>query len=85
MEMPTMLLDPKRSVNASKDLSGVHSRGDPELFKITTLGNACTGRVRSACHHFADFFKVGRGYDWEEQYKEYQEFWENYFHVHQAA
>ena len=33
---------------------------------------------------FASFFKIGFGYDWEEQYKEYKEFWENYFYGKQS-
>ena len=36
-------------------------------------------------HRFARFFKIGFGYDWEEQYKEYKEFWENYFYGKQAG
>ena len=35
-------------------------------------------------HRFARFFKIGFGYDWEEQYKEYKEFWENYFYGKQS-
>jgi hypothetical protein len=79
MAIATMLLDPKDSVNAWRELSGVCSRGDPKPCPITAMGQACTGRTRDACHQFAAFFKVGHGYDWEGQYKEYQEFWENYF------
>jgi len=79
IEMATTLLDPKHSVNAWHELSGVYSRGDPEPFTITAMGKACTGCARNACHRFAAFFKIGHGYDWEEQYREYSEHWRNYF------
>ena len=36
-------------------------------------------------HRFAIFFKIGFGYDWEKQYKEYKKFWENYFYSKQAG
>jgi hypothetical protein len=42
--------------------------------------NLCEGRARNLCHQFATFFKIGRDYDWEEQYREYREYWKNHFH-----
>jgi len=33
-------------------------------------------------HRFTSFFKIGYGYDWEDQYKEYKKFWENYFNFY---
>ena len=36
------------------------------------------------CHRFANFLKVGFNYDWEDQYKEYKAFWENYFYGKQS-
>ena len=79
MAMATMHLDPKRSVNAWKELSGACSRGDPKPCTIAALGQACTGRARNLLHKFAGFFKIGRSCDWEEQYKQYSEHWRNYF------
>ena len=78
MAIATMLLDPKYSVNAWRELSGVFSRGDPKPFTITAIGQDCTGRARNACHRFAAFFKIGHGYDWEEQYTEYSKHWRKY-------
>ena len=79
MAIAAMLLDPKLSVSAWKQLSGVCSRGDPEPFTITAIGQAFTGRARNVYHQTAAFFKIGHDYDWEEQYREYSEYWKNYF------
>ena len=38
----------------------------------------------SWCHRFANFFKIGSDYDWEDQYTEYKEFWKNYFYGKQS-
>lgn len=79
MAIATMLLDPKLSVNAWKELSGVCSTGYLEPSTITALGLTFTGRARNVYHQTAAFFKIGHGYDWEEQYREYSEYWKNYF------
>jgi hypothetical protein len=55
---------------------------DPKLSAETGI-NPCPGRARNLCHQFATFFKIGRGYDWEEQYKEYSEYWKNHFQARQ--
>ena len=79
MIIATMLLDRKLNVNAWKELPGVRSRGDPGALAINATRQARTGRARNMYHRFATFFKIGRGYNWAEQYREYSEHWRNYF------
>jgi hypothetical protein len=85
MATATLLVDPKHSLNAWRDLSGVCSRGDPAPFTIAAIGQACTERARNLCHQFAFFFKIGQVYDWEEQYREYTDHWKNHFQASDPA
>lgn len=54
-----------------------------ENLSVETGRNLWPGRARGLCHQFTTFFKIGRGYDWEEQYNEYSEYWENHFQARQ--
>ena len=66
------------------NLVGANPRGDPEP---STGGGTerqpYWNHVLSLCRRLASFFKIGRGYDWEEQYREYSEYWENRFQARQ--
>ena len=80
MAIQTMLLERKLRSEARLDAANAIPRGDPK--PIT--GNedekkACLTQAHDLCHQLATFFKIGRGYDWEEQYREYSEYWEDYF------
>jgi len=80
MAIQTMLLERKLSSEARLDAASAFPRGDPE--PITNKGTekkACPTHAHNLCHQLATFFKIGRNYDWEEQYREYREYWENYF------
>jgi hypothetical protein len=75
-----MLLEPKLRVDTRKELPGVCAGREPG--PTTDKGHKRTPRMRRArdlCHEFVTFFKIGYDYDWEEQYKEYSEYWKNYF------
>ena len=80
MAVETMLLDQKLSAEAHIHLIGTNPRGDPKsITDEGTEGASCRGRTRNLGHQLAAFFKIGHGYDWEEQYREYSEHWRNYF------
>ena len=80
MAIETMFLDRKLSAEAWMNLAGANPRGDPKpITDKGAEGKSCPARARNLCHQFASFFKIGHGYDWEEQYKEYSDYWKNYF------
>ena len=80
MATMTILRDSKFSDEELGILSSVSSRGDPKPSKMNgSIRQLWTERVHNCCEHMATFFKIGHDYDWESQYKEYEEFWENYF------
>ena len=80
MAIQTMLLERKVSAEARLDAGSVIPRGDPEpRSNKGTEKKTSPTLTHNLCHQLATFFKIGRGYDWEEQYREYSEYWENYF------
>jgi hypothetical protein len=80
MAIESLLLDRKLSAEVRMNGAGTNSRGDPK--PITDKGTArksSPGRTRDLCHQFASHFRIGHDYDWEEQYREFSEYWKNYF------
>jgi hypothetical protein len=80
MAVATMLIDPEHSVEAWMNLAGIYPRGDPKskMYNESTI-QICTDHVRVLCIRCVTFFRIGRHYDWKEQYNEYNEYWEKYF------
>lgn len=86
MPIATMLTNPKHSVEAWMNLAGIYPRGDPGSYAFNTCKmQICASHVRHLCSECASFFKIGRDYDWEEQYDEYSAYWENYFQLRGRA
>jgi hypothetical protein len=68
------------------NLVGANSRGDPEPSTGGgTERQSYWSHVLSLWRRLASFFKIGCGYDWEEQYREYSEYWENRFQASQPG
>jgi hypothetical protein len=85
MATETMLLERETSVEARRTAAGVIPRGDPEPnAERETKKKSYHTHARNLCRQLISFFKIGQGYDWEEQYREYNEYWENYFQAHRS-
>ncbi len=79
METAIVLLDSRVSVDTPKEL-GIRAGREPE----STTDNRhrrkpYTRRARELYHKLVSFFRIGHDYDWEEQYREYSEYWKAYF------
>ena len=80
MAIETMLLDRNLSAEAGMNVEGANPKGDPGPGTDDgTKSKACPSRARNLCHQFASFFRIGHHYDWEEQHKEYSQYWKNHF------
>ena len=77
-----MLLESDLGASTRKEPSGVYAGRKPER-TANEGGNRRphTRHARDLYHKFVSFFRIGYVYDWEEQYKEYEEYWKNYFQV----
>ena len=79
METAIVLLESRVSVETPKEL-GV--RAGSESGPTVDNGHRRkphTQRARELYHKLVSHFRIGYDYDWEEQYKEYDEYWKNYF------
>jgi hypothetical protein len=85
MATETLLLERELSVETRRGAAGMIPRGDPEPnTDRETKKNSCAGHAQNLCQQLISFFKIGQGYDWKEQYREYNEYWENYFQAHRS-